>query len=390
MCRVTNGGVPLVTNVLTPRVRPRYDQRMNLRSPRTWGWLAAICTAIGLLNFGHFSLDDLARGHSGTFAPRFIEEMTGAYTVLAIVPIVVWVGRRVSWSPKTWAIALAANIAGLVAFSAAHTTLMAATRAVLFPLAGLGPYRYGLMAYRYPMEAANDTISYVLIAIAAYVLSRFAAAREAELAAARLQGQLAEARMENLRLQLHPHFLFNTLNAISAVMYEDVRKADEMLVKLSDFLRGVLESGSVHSVPLHEELSVERSYVEIMTTRLERPFAFNVRVDEDARTAQIPFMILQPLLENSIRHGLRADRAGLDIEIIARREAGDTIVEVLDDGAGIAGGARRGHGLANVESRLLHMYGGDASSFTIAPRDGGGTHVTIRIPYAAAAEASAV
>lgn len=358
---------------------------MNLRSPRTWAWLAAICTAIGLLNFGHFYLDDLARGHSGTFGPRFIEEMTGAYTVLAIIPIVVFAGRRFAWSAKTWSLALAVNIAGLVAFSAAHTTLMALTRAALFPLAGLGPYQYGLMSYRYPMEAANDTISYVLIAIAAYVLSRLAAAREAELSAARLQGELAEAQMENLRLQLHPHFLFNTLNAISAVMYEDVRKADEMLMKLSDFLRGVLESGSVHYVPLDEELSVERSYVEIMTTRLERPFSFNVRVDEDARSAQIPFMILQPLLENSIRHGLRGDRAGLDIDVIVRREAGDTIVEVLDDGVGIAGGARRGHGLANVESRLIHMYGANASSFSIAPRDGGGTHATIRIPYEAAA-----
>lgn len=362
---------------------------MNLRSVRTWAWLAAICTAIGLLNFGHFYLDDLARGHAGTLAPRFIEEMTGSYTVLAIIPIVVLAGRFV-WSAKTWPLALAANIAGLAAFSAGHTTLMFLTRAAIFPLAGLGPYQYGLMAYRYPMEAANDVISYVILSIAVYVMSRIAAAREAELAAARLQGELAEALMENLRLQLHPHFLFNTLNAISAVMYEDVRKADEMLMKLSDFLRSVLESGSVHEVPLDEELNVERSYVEIMTTRLERPFAFNVRIDDDARFAQIPFMILQPLLENSIRHGLRADRAGLGIDVIVRREAGDTIVEVLDDGVGIAPGARRGHGLANVESRLIHMFGANASSFSIAPRDGGGTHATIRIPYAVAAGAGAV
>lgn len=354
---------------------------MNLRLFRTWVWLFAVGSAIGLLNFGHFYLDDLARAHYGTGPRRFIEEMTGAYTAMALVPIVVWIAGRFEFTAHGWPRALLANIGGLALYSVLHTTLMAATRAALFPLVGLGSYDYGIMLWRYPMEAANDALFYSLMVAALFFISRIAAARAAQIAAAELQTKLAEAQLENLQLQLHPHFLFNTLNAISAVMYEDVGKADEMLMKLSDFLRNVLALGSVHSVALNEELNVERSYVDIMTTRLERQLAFTIRVEEDAREAQIPFMLLQPLLENSIKHGADGSGHALGIEVAVRREADSTVVEVLDDGVGLPEPFEcRGHGLKNVASRLTHMYG-EESSFSIASRPGGGTQVTLRFPY---------
>jgi len=164
-------------------------------------------------------------------------------------------------------------------------------------------------------------------------------------------------------------------------MYEDVHKADEMLTKLSDFLREVLASGSVQYVSLDEELRIERSYVDIMTTRLERSLALTISVEQDAQEAQMPFMLLQPIIENCIRHGMGVNRSEIDIDILVRRDNGSTVVDVLDDGIGLPDlGARRGHGLTNVESRLAHMYG-DASSFSIAAREGGGTRVTLRFPY---------
>lgn len=354
---------------------------MDLRRAPAWLWAVAIFTAIGLLNFGHFYLDDLARAHYGTATRRLIEEMTGVYTALIVFPIATWIARRFPWGARTWHRALAANAAGLLLYSVLHTSLMAASRAVLFPLLGLGAYDYGIMLYRYPMEAANDAVMYALLVAALFSLSRNAAARAAELAAAELQAKLAQAHLENLRLQLHPHFLFNTLNAISTVMYEDVGKADEMLMKLSDFLRTVLALGSVHSVGLDEELKVEQSYVDIMQTRLERQLALTIRVDGDARGAQIPFMLLQPLLENSIRHGMSGDGRALGIEVAVRRDAGCTVVEVSDDGVGLPEPFEpRGRGLANVESRLTYMFG-SASSFAIEPGCSGGTRVTLRFPY---------
>jgi LytS/YehU family sensor histidine kinase len=213
-----------------------------------------------------------------------------------------------------------------------------------------------------------------------------ASARQAELAAADLQARLAEAQLENLRLQLNPHFLFNTLNAISSVMYEDLPKADEMLTKLSDFLRIVLASNGVQQVPLDEEIDVERKYVEIMTTRLEQRLSLRVSIEDGAGAASVPFMILQPLLENSIRHGTPVDRGALEIEIAVARRNGATVISVSDDGSGFSpNGVTGGHGLELVRSRLAHMYG-DAAAFAIGARDGGGTQAILQFPYAAAAE----
>jgi len=201
-----------------------------------------------------------------------------------------------------------------------------------------------------------------------------------------LPAKLAQAQLENLRLQLHPHFLFNTLNAISSVMYEDVSKADAMLSKLSDFLRIVLESSGVQHVTPAEELEAEQMYVDIMRTRLERQLQLNVSVAHDARNAEIPFMLLQPLLENSIRHGLRSDRGALDIDIGVRFARGHLVIDITDNGTGYLANCRHGYGLRNVQSRLQHTFGAE-SSFSIVARPSGGTHVRLSYPSAGARSA---
>jgi two-component system, LytTR family, sensor kinase len=365
--------------------RFRYDGDVTrnswLPSRAVAAALGLLYTAIGLLLFSYRYLEDLANRRMGTLVPRFIDEMTGVYTALAAIPIIFWTTRRFPITRQTWKTAVPIAIAGAIVYSAVHTTLMWLARLVLYPAAGFGPYDYGNMLFRYPMEASNDLISYATISGFIYFFDRMAAARKAELAASELQTKLAEAQLENLRLQLNPHFLFNTLNAISSVMYEDLAKADEMLSKLSDFLRVVLASNGVHQVPLGEEIDVERKYVEIMTARLEQRLGLRVTVGDDAETATVPFMILQPLLENSIRHGTPAGRGAIDIEIDVARKNGSTVISVSDDGSGFAPAGRGGHGLELVRSRLAHMYG-DAASFTIASRDGGGTQAVLTFPYA--------
>jgi LytS/YehU family sensor histidine kinase len=260
---------------------------------------------------------------------------------------------------------------------------MALTRAALFPLAGLGHYDYGIMSYRYPMEASHDLIIYPIVVGFIYFWDRTRAAREAEVAAAQLQRELAEAKLENLRLQLHPHFLFNTLNAVSAVMYEDVRKADAMLAKLSEFLRVILTSTDVREATLDEELQIERMYLEIMKARLEHALELSVTIDPDLRLARVPVLILQPIVENSIRHGMRGDREKLQIAIEARRNGGTMDLHVRDDGAGLAGDslvASGGRGLANVRSRLAHFYGGEYS-LRVAQLTPQGTDVCVTLPF---------
>lgn len=341
---------------------------------RGYGRLFWLFTAIGLLFFSYHYLDDLARNTHGTLLPRLIEEMTGAYTALVLLPFIVWFARRYPWPLQ---------IFGAIAYSAAHTTLMALTRAALFPLAGLGHYDYGIMLYRYPMEASHDLIIYAIIVGFVYFWDRSRAAREAELAAAQLQVQLTEAKLENLRLQLHPHFLFNTLNAVSAVMYEDVRKADAMLAKLSDFLRVILSTSDVREITLDEELQIERMYVEIMKARLENALHLTVTVDPDARLARVPALILQPIVENSIRHGLGSDGSGLEIAIEATRKAGTIEVHVRDNGVGISDESRSGtggRGLENVRSRLTHLFG-EHFGLAIGQLEPRGTDVCITLPF---------
>jgi two-component system LytT family sensor kinase len=347
------------------------------------GALALLYTAIGLLLFSYRWLEDLSSRRTGTLVPRFIDEMTGVYTALAALPVILWTTRRFPITRATWKTSVPIALCGAIVYSVIHTTLMWATRSAIFPPAGLGPYDYGNMIYRYPMEASNDLITYATISGFIYFFDRLAKARAAELAAADLQAKLAEAQLENLRLQLNPHFLFNTLNAISSVMYEDLGKADEMLTKLSDFLRIVLASNGVHQVPLEEELDVERKYVEIMTARLEQRLRLHVIVEEGAASAVVPFMILQPLLENSIRHGTPPGRGGLDIGIGVARRNGSTVISVSDDGLGFAPvEGRAGHGLDLVRSRLGHMYG-DAAFFTIGSGGDGGTRAVLTFPYVA-------
>lgn len=357
---------------MTPGGRIGYDGLV--RFIRRYARLFWLFTAIGLLFFSYHYLDDLARGQHGTVVARFIEEMTGAYTALMLLPFVIWFARRYPWPIQ---------ILGAFAYSAAHTTLMAVTRAALFPLAGLGHYDYGIMGYRYPMEASHDLIIYPIVVGFVYFFDRLAAARQAEVAAAQLQRELAEAQLENLRLQLHPHFLFNTLNAVSAVMYEDVQKADAMLAKLSDFLRVILNSTDVRDIVLDEELEIERMYVDIMKARLEHALQLSVSVDPDARLARVPALILQPILENSIRHGLGTEQHSLEIAVDVRRIGGQVEIHVRDNGAGIghAGSSQSGgRGLTNVRSRLAHLYG-ERCSLQIAQLTPHGTDVCITLPF---------
>jgi len=345
---------------------------MNLRRPSVLIGIFLVFTAIGVFFSLHYYLNDVTWHRYGTFPEHFLEEMTGSYSAMLLVPFLVWVAGRFPFGRGSLARPVVANVVALVLYTLAHTTLMAISRSLIAPLVGLGAYNYGDMLVRYPMEAAGDAVYYSLMMTSIYLLDYFIATRKVE-------AKLAQAQLENLRLQLQPHFLFNTLNAISSVMYEDVGKADRMLSQVSDFMRLVLASGGVEEIPLEEELHMERMYVDIMKTRLERNLALEVTVADDARDASLPFMLLQPLLENSIRHGMGSARTSIELHIDVVRQNGSTVIRIMDNGLGIDPLAARGIGLSNVTARLQYMYGSQAS-FAIGAREGGGTVATVSLP----------
>jgi hypothetical protein len=217
--------------------------------PRILSWtvLFLIYSAIAVLLTGYRYLDDLSRQHPGTLPIRSLEEITGVYSAFLLLPFVFRFAHLYLFPPKGWFRVVVWHLAGAIGFSVAHTTLMAISRQIISPLVGLGPYDYGIMLYRYPMEFSNDLVSFTSIVGLYYYFQRFRLAQAEQLAAAHLQTKLAEAQLENLRLQLQPHFLFNTLNTISSVMYEDVPAADVMLAQLSDLLRLTLHASRARS-----------------------------------------------------------------------------------------------------------------------------------------------
>src|SRR5947208_6645787 len=358
----------------------------NSSQPRPFSWelFFLLFTALGFLSFSYRYLDDLARGHEGTLARRMLEEGTGVYSVLVLLPLVLRFARIYLFEKKGWLLLAVKHLAGAVAFSAVHTSIVSLSRHYIFPLLGQGPYNYGIMFYRYPMELSNDLISYTVFVVVYYYFERLRIAQAQQLAAAKLQTELAQAQLENLRLQLQPHFLFNTLNTISSVMYEDVRAADAMITQLGDLLRLALQASRTHEVPLAEELEIARLYLDLMQKRFENKLRVSYAIDASLHETLVPQLILQPLLENSLRHGMKSGNGAMELSITAHRENGSLILQVCDTGCGLAGdnpGQLFGHGLglSNIRDRLAHLYG-ERQEFSIANRSSGGAEVTLRVP----------
>jgi two-component system, LytTR family, sensor kinase len=357
----------------------------------TWTALFLLFTALGLLKFSYLYLDDLARERIGTALVRGIEELTGAYTAFVLLPLIVWFARKFSWHRTQWIRFFAGQLTGAVCYSLAHTTLMALSRAAIFPLFGLGRYDYGNMAFRYPMEFSGDLSGYAIIVGFFYFFRRLREAQQREIVAAQLEARLAEAQLENLRLQLNPHFLFNTLNMISSVMYENVRTADAMITRLSDLLRFTLRAESKPEIRFAEELEITRMYLEIMKARFEDKLQVKYEVETGVQEALIPQLILQPLVENAVRHGMN-EESGLRIIVKAARERDALVIHISDNGPGIADrgealGTKAGIGLANTRVRLEQLYGLE-QRLEIADEAGNGTDVTLTLPFKAARAAA--
>jgi two-component system, LytTR family, sensor kinase len=356
----------------------------RLRMARTWIVLFLVYTLIAVLLTGYKYLDDLTRQHPGTFYLRVLEEGTGVYSVFLLLPLVFRYARVYLFERKGWLKLGIFHLAAAVVFSAVHTSMMASTRHFLSPLMGLGAYDYGIMSYRYPMEFSNDLIGFTVIVGLYSFYQRLRIAQAQQLAAAELRTELVQAQLENLRLQLQPHFLFNTLNTISSVMYEDVRAADAMITQLSDLLRLTLRASRAHEIPLAEELQITRLYLDLMQKRFENKLRVSYAIDASLNETLVPQLILQPLLENSLRHGMKSGNGAMELSITAHRENGSLILQVCDTGCGLEGDSPgqlfgRGLGLCNIRDRLTHLYG-ERQEFSIANRPSGGAEVTLRVP----------
>jgi two-component system, LytTR family, sensor kinase len=294
---------------------------------------------------------------------------------------VIWAIRRARIRRNNWWITVPINILAMCVLSVAATTGMSVARRLLAPLFGLGQYDYGIMLYRYPMEFAQHVLLFWFAVGAIYTFDSYREARDRQLASADLEARLAEVQLKNLQLQLQPHFLFNALNTISSVMYEDVRRADTMLAQLSDLLRRTLQTGHSQEVPLGEELALVKSYIAIMEERFGDNLQVEFDVDPLVVSALVPQLILQPLVENSMRHALHPHTAKLVLSIAATRENSELLLRVQDNGPGMPipaiGHESKGIGLSNTQQRLRSLYGARQQMLL---ENADGFRVTIRLP----------
>ena len=197
---------------------------------------------------------------------------------------------------------------------------------------------------------------------------------------AKLKGNLLEAQVQALKMQLHPHFLFNALNSISELMHEDLQAAHEMLKRLADFLRLTFENADIHEITLRSELDYLRNYLEIQQVRFQNRLQIELKIDPAAMHDRVPNLILQPIVENAIQHGVSPRMDSGKVEIRAFHRGGNLYLQVEDDGPGLKSGSfREGVGMSNTRMRLKQIYGKNCQ-FGVSNNPGGGLVVTLQIP----------
>ncbi len=362
---------------------PQASLFSRMSRAQRWLWLFLVYNLIGFWNLGVRVTDNLASRKPAEFPWRFMDEMTGAYCAYALLPFVLWFFRSFPLRRKNLATHLPLYLLTGFIYAAVQMALMAATRTVLYPLIGLGRFDYGLIVFRFLMESLKLQLVFW---IAYGIVSLFRIGREREeqrVQASRLEEQLVRARLQNLQAQLNPHFLFNTLNTISSTMYESVEAADRMIAALSDLLRATLASGGPVEQSLEKELEIVRLYIEIMKARFGGRLVVAFDLAAGAGRALVPTFLLQPLIENAIKHGQVEGRTTV-VEVRAGLAGRRLRLIVQDNGPGLGGdpqlALKAGVGLSNTVERLERLYGRD-QEFSLRDREEGGLMVVIEVPH---------
>jgi len=308
------------------------------------------------------------------------------YVPALLAPTIVAITRRYRLGHTPWTTTLAVHLATAFVFSLTCEAAMLITRAALFPFGGRVMATVNWWSYvqrQYLTQLDWMLATYFSLAALGHAIAYWYEAEERALNAERLQTRLAEAQLQALQRQLQPHFLFNTLHTISSLMRSDVEAADVMIDRLSDLLRMSLRSNA-QEVSLKQEMEILQSYLAIEQTRFRDRLSVAIDVDPAVLDARVPHLLLQPLVENAVRHGIAPRARPGRVGIQASRSGGQLQIDVRDSGDGLPPdrliAMNDGVGLGNTRARLAHLYGA-AHSFSFANLTGGGFQVTVSIPF---------
>ena len=359
---------------------------MELIRPK-WGWYWGIWALMGL----YMTTWDLAVYPSAPVLRLLVMNLlqNGVWGVLGL--FLLWLANRrpiesFAWRHwPVWSLHLLASVlvAALGLFVAYCISLLVQSSDWKEPLTWV-MVRKGLPRFYRAYFHTNLLFMWAVVA-AFHGLRIYRKYKTREVVTAQLEARFAEAQNLALRMQLQPHFLFNTLNSISALVHSNPDGADEMISRLGDFLRATLDEPQGPMVTLHRELAFIQDYLAIEQIRFQDRLRVEVQIPAELMDLRLPSFILQPLVENALKHGLNDRPQGGTLYLRARKEAGNLVLEVQDDGDGYVAG-REGVGLTNVRSRLGLLYKG-TSQLEIMGTVGHGTLVVLRLPLEAAAGA---
>jgi two-component system, LytTR family, sensor kinase len=339
-------------------------------------WLILACwTALALLFGAQIQLiNTRVLGGSGSWSEALAWSFSYWYAWAALAPLVVWLSRLLLREGTGFLVSLQLHLPACLLVSFAHlAVLLIVTRASHISVEPLRAV--------YAVHMQWNLILYWVLVGATHALHYYDRFRERELRATQLEAELAQSQLHRLKMQLQPHFLFNALNAISTLIETDPDAADRMLSQLASLLRESLRADAPHEVSLREELSFLDRYLEIEKTRFADRLRVSFEVDPGALDARVPSLLLQPLVENAIRHGVSRRADGGRVDVRAWRENGSLRLEVKDNGPGLPETANQsGIGLANTRARLERLHGEDYR-FELANLPGGGALAAVRLPF---------
>lgn len=306
------------------------------------------------------------------------------YSWALVTPAVLWLSRTAPLERGRLWTSVPAHLAGVTIATFLHVSLVTLGRAAIerfHPMPG-GDWQAQFQRMFF-LNFDWEMMTYWSIVGLSHALRYHYEAQHRALAASRLETRLVEAQLQTLQRQIQPHFLFNTLNTVSALMHRDVEAADAMLARLGTLLRQAIETVDVQEVALADELDFLRQYVAIEQARFQDRLTVSFEIEPGTEDCPVPNFLLQPLVENSIRHGI-GPRTGPGHVLVRAFRAGDTLrLEVRDDGVGVDASRlsdlEHGVGLSNTRSRLGHLYG-ERHRFTVTSPPRGGLTVQIDIP----------
>lgn len=375
-------------------------RKSEIRSPLVWavsfgGWAFVSLAATATIYEMYHLMNGTA--HLGMIAGM---QFSTIFTYAPIAPFVFAFALRYPTQRHNWARRSLLQLAAGLTFTLAHVVLKAATpygywdpkqrewSSALWN-SQLHTFRqpWGVLKSMFLASVVDDIFgAYLLIVLIAHAVSYYRTMQEKEIRATQLEAELTKAHLQALKSQLQPHFLFNTLHSISALMLTDVAAADHMMTSLSDLLRLSLEDDGTQITTLSREIEFLDVYLDIEKTRFEDKLRVVFDIDPECLDAQVPHLLLQPLVENAVRHGVSRRSSAGEIRIMVRRENGSLQICIRDNGPGLMepanGNSNRGLGLRVTRERLLALYGSNQSCEIRNVREGG-AEVCLSMPFSA-------